>query len=284
MTSALIALQAQTAAAASHGNKTDTLARSQGAAEAGKAFEELLFHELMKAMRATVPGDDDTQDGFSQDTWTSMFDQTLAEQAAGSLGVGRLVERQMGDSNTPSAPQPVRLTRASDPLRLPHIGPALASSSDPSAFASRFPGAGELPVAGRISSEFGMREHPITGEQRFHAGLDIAADEGTEIRAIARGVVTFAGRRGGYGNTVEIRHDDGAVSRYAHASRLHVHVGDQVDGGEAIADVGSTGQSTGPHLHFEVRVDGRAVNPQAYLQHTRPTHARAQDPRRTGIL
>jgi murein DD-endopeptidase MepM/ murein hydrolase activator NlpD len=124
-------------------------------------------------------------------------------------------------------------------------------------------------VHGIESSPFGWREHPITQDRRFHAGIDVAAPEGREIRAVADGTVRYAGRDRGYGNMIELVHDDGTVTRYAHASRLHVREGDRVDAGESIADVGSTGHSTGPHLHFEVRQGGRPVDPHDYLEQLR---------------
>lgn len=123
----------------------------------------------------------------------------------------------------------------------------------------------QMPVIGRISSDFGNRFHPIDKKIKFHAGLDIAAPKGTSIGAAAEGVVTFAGWKKGYGNMVIIRHPDGRETRYGHAEKLFVSQGDTVSSGQLIAAVGSTGKSTGPHLHFEVREDGQAVNPLNFL-------------------
>ncbi|PZU98374.1 MAG: metalloendopeptidase [Pseudanabaena sp.] len=126
-----------------------------------------------------------------------------------------------------------------------------------------------LPIAGSvISSGFGWRVHPITGERRLHKGVDFAAPTGTPIFASADGVVTEAGwTDGGYGNIVELRHEDGSVTLYAHTNRVYVSKGQVVSRGQAIAEVGSTGRSTGPHLHFEIQPDGRtAVDPMDYLQ------------------
>lgn len=119
------------------------------------------------------------------------------------------------------------------------------------------------PVQGTITSEFGYRY--IFGETNFHRGLDIAAPMGTAINAAADGTVTFAGVRGTYGNLVVITHDNGFVTYYAHCSKLLVEVGDQVTQGTPIAAVGSTGRSTGPHCHFEVRYQNEPVDPLAYL-------------------
>ncbi|MCE5231903.1 MAG: M23 family metallopeptidase [Mizugakiibacter sp.] len=123
-----------------------------------------------------------------------------------------------------------------------------------------------MPVPGYIASYFGSRADPFSGEKGFHAGLDIDAAWGTGIHAVAEGVVTYASTRSGYGNVVEVDHGNGYMTRYAHASRLLVHPGQRVHAGQVIADVGSTGRSTGPHVHFEVWYQGRPVNPLAYVR------------------
>ncbi|PZO36771.1 MAG: metalloendopeptidase [Pseudanabaena frigida] len=125
-----------------------------------------------------------------------------------------------------------------------------------------------LPVTGAISSGFGWRVHPITGERKLHKGVDFAAPTGTPIFAAADGVVTYSGwTDDGYGNVVELRHDNGVLTLYAHTNKVYVSKGQVVNKGQAIAEVGTTGRSTGPHLHFEVQPDGRtAVDPMDYLQ------------------
>lgn len=130
-----------------------------------------------------------------------------------------------------------------------------------------FRGSGQmmLPVSGEITSPFGWRLHPVLGYERFHAGLDIGADYGTIIHAAERGTVIFAGWYGGYGNAVIIDHGGSITTMYAHASELYVVEGQSVQRGQAIAAVGSTGLSTGPHLHFEVRRDGEPTDPVAFL-------------------
>jgi murein DD-endopeptidase MepM/ murein hydrolase activator NlpD len=117
------------------------------------------------------------------------------------------------------------------------------------------------PVNGEIRSPFGMRRDPINGRMRFHQGIDIAAKRGTPIEAAAAGTVVFAGRNKGYGKMVMIEHADGRRTLYGHAQSLFVKAGDTVAAGQTIAAVGSTGHSTGPHLHFEVRQNNRSVNP-----------------------
>ncbi len=118
------------------------------------------------------------------------------------------------------------------------------------------------PAHGTISSPYGFRWHGTD----FHPGVDIAADYGTPIRATADGVVTAAGwNSGGYGNMVDIRHASGLLTRYGHASSVVVHIGQHVKRGQIIAYVGSTGYSTGPHVHYEVRLNGRPIDPMPYL-------------------
>ncbi|MDD5330058.1 MAG: M23 family metallopeptidase [Sulfuricella sp.] len=120
--------------------------------------------------------------------------------------------------------------------------------------------------AGWYSSNFGWRIDPFTGQKAFHEGVDFMADPGTPIYAAGGGIVVYSDTYAGYGNMMEIDHGNGLVSRYAHASKMLVKVGDVVMKGQKIGEVGSTGRSTGPHLHFEVRRNGAAQNPEHYLQ------------------
>ncbi|MFN3696237.1 MAG: M23 family metallopeptidase [Pseudobdellovibrio sp.] len=121
------------------------------------------------------------------------------------------------------------------------------------------------PARGPIGSRYGYRIDPINGRQRMHAGLDISAPPGTPVRAPADGVVSFAGWDDQYGKLVSIDHGYGVLTRYGHNSQLFVQVGQKVSKYDVISAVGSTGRSTGPHLHYEVRVNGVAVNPVNYI-------------------
>ena len=130
-------------------------------------------------------------------------------------------------------------------------------------------------IAGRpvedawIASRFGQRPDPITGRIVFHGGIDFTTGKsGAEINTVAAGVITWSGPRSGYGLMVEINHGNGFTTRYAHAEKLFVDVGDIVMKGQNIALVGSTGRSTGPHVHFEVYKNGRVVDPAAYIHRT----------------
>ncbi|MBN1459840.1 MAG: M23 family metallopeptidase [Armatimonadetes bacterium] len=121
------------------------------------------------------------------------------------------------------------------------------------------------PVQGRISSPYGYRRHPIYKVRKFHTGIDIAAPHGTPIRAAGPGTVVHAKRWGGYGNCIIVDHGGGLATLYGHCSKLAVTKGQKVTQNQVIGYIGSTGLSTGPHLHFEVRKDGRHVNPKSYL-------------------
>ena len=122
------------------------------------------------------------------------------------------------------------------------------------------------PVAsGYISSYFGERADPFDGRETFHKGLDFAAAAGSKVVAVAAGVVTWAGERSGFGKLIEISHGDGYVTRYAHNERALVSVGETVKRGEPVALMGSTGHSTGPHVHFEVLRNGRQVDPLSFI-------------------
>ena len=124
---------------------------------------------------------------------------------------------------------------------------------------------------GYISSRFGLRKDPIHGHSRLHKGLDIAARSGTFVYALGKGKVIFSGYKKGFGNVVEIQHGSSVISRYAHLDMSLIDVGREIDGSEILGVVGTTGRSTGPHLHLEVRFNGKAVNPEPYLSKVRPT-------------
>jgi murein DD-endopeptidase MepM/ murein hydrolase activator NlpD len=121
------------------------------------------------------------------------------------------------------------------------------------------------PVRGWVTSHFGVRTSPFSGIQKFHEGMDIAAQTGTPVMAPADGVVVKAGFGTGYGNLVEISHGYGMKTIFAHNSRLNVKAGQRVKRGDVISYVGDTGSSTGPHLHYEVKVNGLPINPGKYL-------------------
>ncbi|MEO0374973.1 MAG: peptidoglycan DD-metalloendopeptidase family protein [Cyanobacteria bacterium P01_A01_bin.17] len=139
--------------------------------------------------------------------------------------------------------------------------PGLPSSAPPPTSSGQF----QIPANGPITSSFGYRYHPILGRGRLHSGMDIGAPTGTPIYAAEAGTVITAGWNGGYGNCVIISHGNGFTTLYGHASELYVVPGQSVQRGQPIAAIGSTGLSTGPHLHFEVRFNGEPTDPAPYL-------------------
>ena len=121
---------------------------------------------------------------------------------------------------------------------------------------------------GWMSSGYGHRTDPFNGRKAWHNGVDFAGVEGADVVAVAAGVVTWSGERHGYGNMIELDHGEGHVTRYGHNKQNRVNVGDVVKKGQVIATMGSTGRSTGPHVHFEVYKHGRAVDPASYIRRT----------------
>jgi murein DD-endopeptidase MepM/ murein hydrolase activator NlpD len=122
------------------------------------------------------------------------------------------------------------------------------------------------PLPGAENSGFGWRDDPVRGGRKFHKGTDFDADRGTPVHAAGDGIVVYAGRREGYGNVIFLDHGGGIVTRYAHLSKIGVDRGETVLATAVIGKVGSTGRTTGPHLHFEIRIDGRAVDPVLAMQ------------------
>jgi murein DD-endopeptidase MepM/ murein hydrolase activator NlpD len=205
----------------------DALKREQAAQE----FASLLFLEVLKAMRAALPQEGLLEnESLSRDIYNSMMDAEIAKVMAkrDATSFVKTVEKSL-TKGAPSSQQQSALT---------------------------------APVEGVISSAFGARVDPLNGANKFHEGIDIAVPSGTTIRAAAAGKVIFSGRAAGYGNMVEVEHGGRVITRYAHNSGNLVAAGEQIQAGQPIALVGTTGRSTGSHLHFEVRRSGKAVNPE----------------------
>jgi murein DD-endopeptidase MepM/ murein hydrolase activator NlpD len=136
----------------------------------------------------------------------------------------------------------------------------------PSGVSSALPRSFVYPLLGtRVSSDFGTRVHPVRKVKRHHGGIDLAAPMSAPIRAVAAGTVTFADPYKGFGKLVVIRHSGGMTTHYGHCESLKVRPGQKVSAGEIIATVGKSGLATGPHLHFEVRIDGKARDPQDFI-------------------
>lgn len=164
----------------------------------------------------------------------------------------------------------------------------IGSGEDVAAYSSPIPQRGisvpsRMPLEGaQLTSGYGMRTHPVLGGRRQHAGIDLAAPSGTPVYATADGIIGRADWFSSYGLFISVNHGAAMQTRYAHLSRLAVAAGDNVKKGDLIGYVGSTGRSTGPHLHYEVRVDGLAVNPIPYMVESEAQLAFARDPRLTG--
>ena len=185
-----------------------------------------------------------------------VYDRQYAEMMAASNEVSRLIEQKRYQEQVAAMQaQRQRETQNQSQYQEQNGGEVAPSGS----------GGMIWPVSGEITSPFGWRTHPIFGSQIFHSGLDIGADYGVPIVAAQSGVVIEAGWIGGYGNTVMIDHGGGVVTLYGHNQSLAVDVGQSVSQGQVISYCGSTGNSTGPHCHFEVRVGGEPVSPYDYL-------------------
>lgn len=209
-----------------------------------REIEALFAFEMIKAMRETIGNPEKSSMG--NDTYMSLFDTELSRLfAERGLGLRDLLTKGLEKAaGTPDKP-PVKENRIPATNSLPAILPANAP--------------------GRISSGFGIRNDPFTGTPKFHHGLDIEAPEGTAIHPIKKGTVVFSGEQPGYGNVVVIDHGNGYQSLYAHTSGNLVQKGDVVDSSTTIAEVGESGRSTGPHVHFEVRYQGESVNPRVLI-------------------
>jgi murein DD-endopeptidase MepM/ murein hydrolase activator NlpD len=254
-------------------------------------FEAILLMQLTSALSGS---NDDGEDSlFGGDGGTGLAKKMFSEQMAtamaeaGGIGLADVILKSFGVNEAKSADNklnPLQKTisavneiRSSTVRENSNIVPAkeVAETTNPivsptkivaeNTSASSTSLSFQLPANGRISSNFGSRFHPIDKKIKFHGGIDVAVPTGTRVNSAADGVVEFAGRRGGYGNLVIVRHADGRETRYAHLDKILVAVGDPVSGGQEIAKSGSTGKSTGPHLHFEVRENGQVVNPMKIL-------------------
>jgi murein DD-endopeptidase MepM/ murein hydrolase activator NlpD len=199
--------------------------------QAAQALETLVLKQLISTSKAFTGGES-AGSGVRAD----MFADALAEAMVkgGGIGLAKQIERSFG----PATSAPTSTSTSAEAEAQPgFVGDAL------------------------VTSGFGPRHDPFDGHLTRHEGVDLAGEEGAEVRAVRGGVVRQAGERGGYGQAVEIDHGGGLVTLYAHASELLVKEGDRVDPGQPILRVGSTGRATGAHLHFEVRVGGKPVDP-----------------------
>jgi murein DD-endopeptidase MepM/ murein hydrolase activator NlpD len=216
-------------------------------------FEAIFLHQLLSVMRETVGSDGIFEESAGQDIYTSMMDQAVARALAlqGGIGLAAPLLRHLEGAQA----------EAAEAGAMPEgVGGAAAVPRSPDP--SPDPAPIQLAAAGRrltamvegfeYSSGPGWRRDPFTTEWRYHRGLDLAAPEGTEVLSVAGGRVVFSGEQGSYGRTVIVEDSRGNRVRYAHLKDIHVQEGEEVQRGQKLGEVGSTGRSTGPHLHLEV--------------------------------
>jgi murein DD-endopeptidase MepM/ murein hydrolase activator NlpD len=226
--------------------------------EAAQALETLIVKQLVTASKAFTGGE-----GAGSGVRAGMFADALADAMVkgGGIGLAAQIERSLGGdgSTAPAGRHPLSPTLSLSGGEGEHGG---TSTVDPLADAL-FAGS---PSPARVTSAFGARSDPFTHREAHHAGIDLSRPDGEAVHAVLGGVVRAAGERGGYGNAVEIDHGGGVTTLYAHASEVLVAPGDRVTPGQSVARVGHSGRATGSHLHFEVRMGGRAVDPARALK------------------
>jgi murein DD-endopeptidase MepM/ murein hydrolase activator NlpD len=230
--------------------------------EAAREFESLLTESMLRSMRSSIREESETDESYGQGIYEEMMFQQMARAVAQKpgLGVARMISQKLAQQNEPSSSGALPGIESNlSKSTIQGLGeiPAAFSTSTVSAHSALPNEAGSghqlhTPVAGKISSNYGWRVDPIDGQEKFHRGIDFAAPAGTPIEAVESGRVIFSGKSPQYGNVVVIEHPDKMQTLYAHLAERDVEVGEQVSRNQPIGRVGSTGRSTGPHLHFEV--------------------------------
>jgi murein DD-endopeptidase MepM/ murein hydrolase activator NlpD len=246
--------------------------------QAARGLEANFLRQMLSEVRANEEASGLGDGGFGGSTFQEMLDGALADNMAkaGGLGLANMLSKEFeknegAKSSAPTAANGV--THASfqvSPMSAPAAHPALAMPSMPASSA----GMRTLPMSpvganAAITSAYGGRKDPIEGDARWHAGVDLRAAAGTPARSASGGTVVRAGTAGGYGNLVEIDHGNGITTRYGHLQSINVAVGQHVDAGQEVGEVGATGRATGPHLHYEVRQNGKAIDPTLPLKFSR---------------
>ena len=255
--------------------------RTDDSKKAARQLEAFFLRRLLAEAR---PQGGAIDGGFAGDTFKQMLDEAVADKMAdaGGLGLAKMFEGQLEKGTQVAKPGAnAAISALSTHSGGNHAVPAVAHPMPPARDPQVAAAAGAdldrpfvVPVIGRQSSAYGMRTHPVTHATSMHSGLDIAAPTGTPVKAAAAGIVTHAGPAGTYGNLITIKHADGVETRYAHLSAVTVTQGTRVDAGTEVGKVGSTGLSTGPHLHFELRRNGKLEDPANQLPlNSYPTRA-----------
>jgi len=246
--------------------------------ELAAQFESMLMLEMIKQMRKSLLDEEGEGDGLGKETYSSTIDGELALHLAKAGGMGLSSEMVDAWERQQAAVAPGSVVAPVAGRAFPLSSADMPTTTVPSVSAVRHNPVVAVPEAtasdstislemsGRVSSAFGWRTDPFKGRAKFHGGIDLAARYGTEVPAAAAGTVVTAEEQGSYGLTVVVRHPNGFESRYAHLSSLDVREGDTVAQGQQVGRVGSTGRSTGPHLHFEVTQAGRRVDPEQFVR------------------
>jgi murein DD-endopeptidase MepM/ murein hydrolase activator NlpD len=237
--------------------------RSAELRKAAQEFESIFVAYLFKVMRETIDeAAGPESSGFGKAIYTELFDQEVSRTIAsrGVLGIADLMMRRLDAAQAHSDDGEAKTTPPPVVPGAPSSQPAAPHTGTPDEIPETM-----MPVSAPVSSGFGLRRDPFTRQLKFHKGMDLAAPVGTPVQAVADGEVTFAGYQPGFGNTVVIRHGDGLESRYAHLGRVSARLGETVRAQTTLGEVGSSGRSTGPHLHFEITQWGMAVDPRESL-------------------
>lgn len=244
--------------------------------ELAAQFESMLMLEMIKQMRKSLLDEESEGEGLGKDTYSSTIDGELALHLAKAGGIGLTPMMVEAWERQQSAVAPGSIVKPSEGRALPVEAVTARPTAATVAVSAIRQGLPELDRApdstlslemtGRVSSGYGWRSDPLKGQTKFHGGIDLAARYGTQVPAAAGGTVVTADEQGGYGLTVVVRHPNGFESRYAHLSSLDVKAGETVAQGQPLGRVGSTGRSTGPHLHFEVTQAGRRVDPEQFVR------------------
>jgi murein DD-endopeptidase MepM/ murein hydrolase activator NlpD len=253
-----------------------TAADRQEIRRLAEQFEAMLMTQMLREMRRSMLDSGDQEDGLGEEALTDTGDIEFGSAMSRSGGLGltrdllKVFERQItalqGGTSTPAdAPADPPAGSAVMQEQKNAFVPDTTRSTSGGAIAMMLPPLGDAASA-PVSSAFGWRRDPMTGAAAFHKGIDLAVAYGHDVSAAAPGVVAFAGVQNGYGTTVIIDHEGGRQTRYAHLSESLVRQGEMVAEGQVVGKSGSSGRSTGPHLHFEMLVNGRAVDPRRWAR------------------
>jgi len=232
----------------------------EGVREAAQKFEGFFVQMMLKEMRKAQASEGGLFSGTEMETFSELFDEEISGRISEGRGIGlasHIMKALIDDQELAGGASALGTAYGSSRVHVP----AQVFQATGGRFSWPLP-QGE---PGSITSDFGLRRDPFGRGHKHHRGLDISVPAGTPVLSMAPGEVVRADRSPSYGNVVYVDHGDGVVTRYAHQERLDVSTGDKVVRGQQLGLVGSTGWSTGPHLHLEVRVHGKAVDPHEFL-------------------